>query len=482
MRRIGLICIAIFLIVSCNIEKQKNLAVVSGKVNTEFGKIVFKYFKENTADMKASSYIAHVDSLGCFSIEIPVQTITKGVMETANSRYDVVLSPKDKLEIIITEDSVIYSGIGAQKNTFINNLGENSNSNFLMRSWYTEEHNLYEMYQMLEDFVFVREKELTNYKENNSFDTDFISYFEIETNLNYLSLLKRIPVAYSRQNKLPIDSIQVPEKYEKEITINSILNDDYLVSIEYIRLLEGIVRNKIDEITTVDTSITREEARLSVIMDSLTGKTREHYLAQDIYNDLTIWDYYDSLTIDTFKSISLDENCKIIINKEIEKFDIKNAMLGMPLNKDLLTTVIFDTANVKMTIGDVVNKLKGEVIYLDTWSTNCGPCRMAMPLSKMLKEKLTDKPIEFVYITIDKDSENLWDEVFEVSQTRKNHYRFEKEFNSKLHNMFSIRAVPTYLLIDKQGNLVSYNAERPFNMSWQVNLKLEEKLIELADK
>ena len=217
-------------------------------------------------------------------------------------------------------------------------------------------------------------------------------------------------------------------------------------------------------------------------MDSLTAKTREHYLAQDIYNNLTIWDYYDSLTIETFKSISLDENCLFIINKEIEKFDIKNAMLGMPLNKDFLTTVIFDTANVKMTIGDVVNKLKGKVIYLDTWSTNCGPCLMAMPLSKKLKEKLTDEPIEFVYITVDKDSENLWDKVFEVSQTRKNHYRFEKEFNSKLHNMFSIRAVPTYLLIDKQGNLVSYNAERPFNMSWQVNLKLEEKLIELADK
>ncbi len=482
MKRLILISIALFLIASCNTEKQKSVATISGKVNNDLRKVEFLYFKENTADMNLTPHIAKVDSLGCFSIEIPIQTISKGVMLFNKLRYDLVLSSNDNLEIVINKDSVIYSGKGSQKNIFLNKIGKNSNQFALMRSWYMKEHNLEEMYQMLEDFISIREKEIKKFKGNSNFDKEFVSFFEKETKITYLSLLMQVPSIYSRVNRLPVDSVRVPKKFDKNITINSTMNDEYLVCKDYINLLNKIVRKQIGKLTALDSSLTRKEAKLAIIMDSLKGKTREHYLVNDIYNSLIFSDYYDSLTIAAFKSISIDENCKNTINNKIAIFNTKKAMLGKPLNEDILGTVIYDTANVKMTLGNVINKFKGKVIYLDTWSLHCGPCRIAMPLSKKLKDKLVDEPIEFVYITVDKEDDKLWAEVFKVSQSTKNHYRFEKEFNSKLHESFSIRAVPTYLLINKQGNLVSYDAERPYNMRMQENPRLEKILIELAHK
>lgn len=118
------------------------------------------------------------------------------------------------------------------------------------------------------------------------------------------------------------------------------------------------------------------------------------------------------------------------------------------------------------------------MIYLDIWSLGCGPCRIAMPLSKNLKEKLKGYPIEFVYITVDNFNDNLWSEVFKVSLGKENHYRFEKGFDAKLLEELSIMAVPTYLMIDKNGKLISYKAERPYNNMMQENPELEKKLIE----
>jgi hypothetical protein len=66
--------------------------------------------------------------------------------------------------------------------------------------------------------------------------------------------------------------------------------------------------------------------------------------------------------------------------------------------------------------------------------------------------------------------------VYKVSQTEENHYRFKKGFDSKLHQLLSIIAVPTYLLIDKEGNLVSYNADKPYKA------ELKEQLLNLAAK
>ncbi len=101
-------------------------------------------------------------------------------------------------------------------------------------------------------------------------------------------------------------------------------------------------------------------------------------------------------------------------------------------------------------------------------------------MEKKLKEKLHDYPIEFVYITIDDYSNKLWKEAFELSKEKENHYRFAHGFHSRLHDAFSIMAIPSYILIDKHGNLISYKAERPFNNQWQPNAKLEKELIHLA--
>lgn len=483
MRKLLLLTGALtLLLISCTQQEQKNLAIIQGKVLYDIDEIKFEWFKEHSADIKPQTYIAKVDSVGNFTVEIPIQQLSKGMMITNNQRYDLVLIPEDHIKVSITKDSIIYSGKGAEKNNFLQELSQNKKCSRMdiMMSWYREEHELNDFYIMIDEYINTRKMEFEKFSSSHTLQKEFIDYFNIENQLDYVDLYEQAVIAYSRKNGIPIDSLEIPVEFEKQYSIQGLLNDKYLVYSNYLHILNGMIRSNVERIINADTSLKRDEVKLSIIMDSLSGRIREHYLVQGIYYNLSIYDKYDSSMVSAFNTIKTDENCIKVVETELIKFNKKKEMIGAPLHNDFLQTILCDTSKTKMTIAEVLSKSKGKVIYLDIWSLGCGPCRMAMPLSKKLKEKLKDYPIEFIYLTVDNYSDKLWDEVFKVSLTQDNHYRFEKGVNSKLHELFNIMAIPAYILIDKKGNLVSYNAERPYNRMMQENPELEKILIDLA--
>ena len=54
-----------------------------------------------------------------------------------------------------------------------------------------------------------------------------------------------------------------------------------------------------------------------------------------------------------------------------------------------------------------VSELKGKEVYVDVWSTGCGPCIVEIPALKKLEEDLHEKEVAFVSISIEqtKDKE-----------------------------------------------------------------------------
>lgn len=478
MYKLSVICAMILLITSCTKKEQANFATINGTVLSDVEKIEFEWFHENPSDPKGNDLKAIVDSTGHFSITIPLQQISKGMMTYNKSRNALALSPGDNLEIIVYGDSLSFAGTGANKNSFLYQLEKvkKCDRNNVMRSWYREEHTLDDMFKMITDYVNIRQNELAIFKKKLELQKEFIHFFKLETEVDNIYLLNNAPLAYSRKNKQDIDSLQLSKGANKYNTIASIQNDEYLICSNYTNLFGSLIRKESQKRMASDTTLSKEDAKLSVIMDSLNGKTRENVLVQEIFYNLTFRDLDAPKFIDSLFNISTDPNCIKVVAREIAIRNAKKAMIGAPLHQEILETQLHNSNENALTIADLVEKNKGKVIYLDIWSLGCGPCRMIMPRSKKLKEELKDQNIEFIYATVDGKSDKLWPEVFKVSLTEKNHYRFDNKFDSKLHKSLSLIAVPTYLIIDKEGKLISYDAGRPGSP------KLKEQLISLATK
>ena len=96
---------------------------------------------------------------------------------------------------------------------------------------------------------------------------------------------------------------------------------------------------------------------------------------------------------------------------------------------------------------------KGKTVLVNFWATWCGPCRKEMPDLISLNSELEKNNVQFIGISVDRDSDAL-SLVKDFAKEYKINFPILID-NGEVAGAFGgIRGIPTTFIIDKEGKIV----------------------------
>ena len=101
-----------------------------------------------------------------------------------------------------------------------------------------------------------------------------------------------------------------------------------------------------------------------------------------------------------------------------------------------------------------LSSFRGSWILLDVWATWCGPCCNEIPFLAKMEERLQDRNIEFVSLSVDKSADReKWIKMVREKEMKGVQLRLTDK-KSELNKMLCISGIPHFAIIDPQGKLV----------------------------
>ena len=111
---------------------------------------------------------------------------------------------------------------------------------------------------------------------------------------------------------------------------------------------------------------------------------------------------------------------------------------------------------------------KGKPLLVDFWATWCGPCKAAMKTIEPVKEALAGK-VNFIYVTGPSSPKKTWE--LTIPDIHGDHYYVTEKQYSALLNQFESNGIPTYVIVDKDGNVKNKYIGYPGNEVMEEQLR-----------
>ena len=186
---------------------------------------------------------------------------------------------------------------------------------------------------------------------------------------------------------------------------------------------------------------------------------RQQFKCQEVINkvsDLMIWNFITNFDYGNHYDEGLALMSRLTDDYHLDTSYLeafkkrKYATQGAPFPSEVILT---DSTGKRIDFAS----FRGKYVYIDVWASWCVPCIREIPHLQQLEKELNGSDIAFVSISIDQDA-RAWKKKRDALNLHGNQLH---DSNNQLANCLNITGIPKFLIYDKQGRLLHYDAPRP---------------------
>lgn len=444
----------LFLFYSCKNESSKEKPiegkmVFSGKITNPFSDSLSVYNFSAKDDVPQVIYLNDAGSFIDTLVVTPGYFIISDGLKQTTAYFRPGANLNLTYDVNKFDESIVYKGDAASENNYLaeKSLMEKELSKYDYYAYYgsLEEND----FLRLTDSLYTLRIDLLNSKKNLNpefyyVESNAIKYAKLERYSQYEEVrafvMKDFDFKVSDSFPNPFDSIDFNDEKMLQAYIYALYLRSYFRSVaskvpdnEYHTAYINEVVNKVKSAKIKDDILFAFAKRNLGKVDDLNS----------IYNVLT--------------GIIVSGKYKTEIEKLYNEYKITEKGAVSPDFK--YSDINGDT----VSLSDFI----GKVALIDVWATWCGPCKMEIPHLKKLEEYFHGKDVVFVSICA-YDNELKWREMVEAKQLGGVQLYASKQ-NTEFLDLYQIKGIPRFILIDKKGRIISSQSKRPSDPA----LKLE---------
>lgn len=376
-----------------------------------------------------------------------------GLSNNKQHRYTFYFKPGDQLNLKITPSSYELFGDNTPENKeitrwhdFIFPLEDKSVYFQGKKSTYVDFFPLFEE----------KQEELKSYPKSATPNTVFNNTFEEYKKIDLLSIALtfiQTPRSAHPQGEDFID-------YYRQIDLPGLTRNTALLN--YPNGVELFLNSYMTSIRINDELQNSQKAKIyeNPAASLLGGSDLDKVINDTIKGELTIMLSRQNKTLAGFSEYKKNYGKYVITDSQKERF--RNVELALNKNtagEDAIDFKFADISGKEIALSD----FKGKVVYIDVWATWCGPCKREFPFMKEIEKQYhgNDNMVFMgVNVDISKDIEK-WKTFLEKEQLPGVQIFAGDAANQSIMMPYNIKGIPRFILVGKDGKLISADAPRP---------------------
>jgi thiol-disulfide isomerase/thioredoxin len=415
---------------------------------------------------------------GTFAFSDKVMQSTVMKLTTPVYTIPVYLEPETELTVEMIEKGPNQYGIelkgkGSVENMFLQRFfGKFANS---FNDSAVKVRILSMSIDQFENSIFKDKKEQTNFVKGDSafsgLSALFKTFIDEEISYHYWHQLLMYPIHRANQDSKILEVTPLPDlmlenlQTVKASNQRALVNDSYREFLKYYVIYFTSKKNAFKKFTDYAISADRKTA---VAKETLDEGVFTYWLARFTLDECEhLSPYTIKKQLGMLKEVDKEKVYASVVNEVCNPFISKNTATSAtakgssnPSQEDEGLDLT-DLNGKKVSLTD----FKGKVVYIDFWASWCGPCRAMMPASKQLHEQLSEKEkkdIVFLYISIDAN-QDAWKKGINDMQIQGVNVISPGNWQSKACSYFRINGIPRYMIMNKKGDIVVFDAKRPID-------------------
>ncbi len=433
-------------------------AYIYGNIKTAQSPLISIDIPKNLLTGDIESYAARIAPNGDFSIYCPIMKPTTANLFHNNQFLTFFLFPGDSIAVAAQGDklreTLQCSGKGGERNQFLCEYSQKYEGDAAevaeTEAMKTNDAGAYRYYA---DQQRQNKLQLLGSSFKTAPETAFFTFVEAKIAAEWANNLFDYPIIHALRNQLASSDL-IPGYYnfldDKAMRLN---NNHALLLPRYGELMKKIITHKIRPISTAQGYDHKQyySDRHELAKQWFDNKPLYYFQAQNIIDALT----YEKPDYIGAAYREFIENCPYgeLSTTLSAEYDKAALLLSGKTAPDFLLN---DKEGNSVSLGS----LRGKAIYIDFWASWCAPCRAEMPHSQQLYARLHEKPVEFVYISVDENPE-AWLTAVEKLGLQHGKQLITLGLKSSVAQSYNLKGVPRYVIIDSEGNIADGNAKRP---------------------